>query len=104
MSGVGANDSCTVGIAEPYIPIVSVQTKGVNYYAAGVSFNFRGTADDTITVTGAGVVVEYTMTNGQGGKIEVHPNLTLFDPKISGTEAIVGTVVNGGWTNYFQCN
>lgn len=35
--------------------------------------------------------------------IEVHPNLALFDSKTSGTEAIVGTVVNGGWTSYFQC-
>lgn len=104
MSGVAVNDSCSVGIAEPMIPIVTIQTKGVNYYASSVSFNFRGTADDSITVMSSGVVSEYTMTNGQGGKIEVHPNLTLFDSKTSGTEAIVGTVVNGGWTNYFQCN
>jgi hypothetical protein len=104
MAGVAPNDSCTASIAEPYIPIVPVEVKGARYYPTGVNFNFRGTADDTITVTGTGVVVEYTMTNGQGSKIEVHPNLTLFDPKISGTEAIVGTVVNGGWTNFFQCN
>lgn len=104
MSGVAVNDSCTVGIAEPMIPIMLVQTKGANYYAAGVSFTFRGTDDDSISVMASGVVSEYTMTNGQGGKIEVHPNLALFDPKSSGTEAVVGTVVNGGWTNYYMCN
>lgn len=103
MTGVAVNDSCSVGIAEPMIPIISIQTKGVNYYPNGVSFSFRGSADDSITVMDSGVVSEYTMTNGQGGKIEVHPNLALFDPKTSGTEALVGTVVNGGWTNYFQC-
>ena len=104
MSGVALNDSCTVGIAEPYIPIVPVETKGVRYYAAGVNFSFRGTVDDSITVLSSGVVSEYTMTTGQGGKIEVHPNLALFGATQSGTEAVVGTVVNGDWTNYFMCN
>jgi hypothetical protein len=104
MTGVAVNDSCTVGIGEPMIPIMLVQTKGANYYAAGVSFTFRGTDDDSIMVISSGVVSEYTMTNGQGGKIEVHPNLALFDPKSSGAEAVVGTVVNGSWTNYYMCN
>ena len=104
MSGVAVNDSCTVRIAEPYIPIVPVETKGVRYYATGVNFSFRGTADDSITVTNTGVVSEYTMTNGQSGKIEVHPNLALFSATQSGTEAVVGTVVNGMWSNYFMCN
>ncbi|MDD5333442.1 MAG: IPT/TIG domain-containing protein [Rhodoferax sp.] len=103
MSGVAVNDSCVVGIPEPYIPIVSVQIKGANYYPAGVSFNFRGTSDDTITLTGTGVVVEYTMTNGQGGKIEVHPNLALFDATQFGAEAVVGSVANGMWSNFFLC-
>lgn len=103
MAGVALNDSCTASIAEPYIPIVPVETKGVRYFASGVNFNFKGTADDSITVTSAGVVSEYTMTNGQGSKIEVHPNLALFGATQSGTEAVVGSVVNGGWTNYFLC-
>jgi hypothetical protein len=83
---------------------VPVETKGVRYYATGVNFSFRGTADDSITVTNTGVVSEYTMTNGQSGKIEVHPNLALFSATQSGTEAVVGTVVNGMWSNYFICN
>lgn len=103
MAGVALNDSCTVSIPEPYIPIVLAEVKGARYYAAGINFNFRGTGDDTITVTSAGVVNEYTMTNGQGGKIEVHPNLALFGAGQSGTEAAVGSVANGGWTNYFLC-
>ncbi|TSA11429.1 MAG: hypothetical protein D4R79_09480 [Comamonadaceae bacterium] len=104
ISGVAVNDSCTVRIAEPYIPIVPVETKGVRYYATGVNFSFKGTADDSITVTSSGVVSEYTMSNGQGGKIEVHPNLALFGATQSGTEAVVGTVLNGMWTSYFMCS
>lgn len=38
-----------------------------------------------------------------GAAIALHLYQALFDSKTSGTEAIVGTVVNGGWTNYFQC-
>lgn len=103
MAGVAVNDNCSVGIGEPMIPIISIQTKGVNYYPNGVSFTFRGTADDSITVMDSGAVSEYTMTNGQGGKIEVHPNLALFDATQTGSEAVVGTVVNQMWTDYFQC-
>lgn len=99
MAGVAVNDSCTVSIAEPYIPIVLVEAKGARYYATGINFNFNGTADDTISVTSGGVVSQYTMTNGQGGKIEVHPNLALFNAG-SGTEAVVGDV---SFANNFIC-
>ena len=44
------------------------------------------------------------MSNGQSSKIEVHPNLALFGATQSGTEAVVGTVVNGTWSSYFMCN
>lgn len=104
MAGVAVNDSCTVDIAEPFIPLVRVETSGVRYYALGINFNFNGTANDSISVTSGGVVSQYTMTNGQGGKIEVHPNLALFGGGQSGTEAVVGSVDNSGiWTNFFIC-
>jgi hypothetical protein len=55
-------------------------------------------------VTSGGVVSQYTMTNGQGGKIEVHPNLALSGGGQSGTEAVVGSVDNSGvWANFFIC-
>lgn len=104
MAGIAVNDSCTVNIAEPFIPLVRVETSGVRYYAQGINFNFNGTANDSISVTSGGVVSQYTMTNGQGGKIEVHPNLALFGGGQSGTEAVVGSVDNSGiWTNFFIC-
>lgn len=104
MAGVAVNDSCTVSIAEPYIPIVQAEVRGARYYATGVNFNFNGTANDTISVTSGGVVSQYTMTNGQGGKIEVHPNLALSGGGQSGTEAVVGSVDNSGvWANFFIC-
>ena len=99
MAGVAVGDSCSVGIAEPYIPIVPVEAKGVRYYAAGVNFNFNGTADDAIVVTSGGVVLQYTMTDKVGDLIEVHPNLLLFGAT-AGTEAIVGKV---GFANNFIC-
>lgn len=104
MANVALNDTCTVSIWEPFIPLVGVQTNGARYYASGIEFNFKGTANDTISVTSGGVVSQYTMTNGQGGKIEVHPNLALFGGGQSGTEAVVGSVDNGGvWANFFIC-
>jgi len=103
MAGATANDSCTVNIQEPYIPVVNVQTNGARYFASGVDFGFRGTETDTISITSGGVVFEYTMTNGQGGKIEVHPNNGLFGTGITGTEAKVWSDVVGAWTNYFTC-
>lgn len=99
MAGVAVGDSCTVGIGEPYIPLVPVQTKGVNYYAKGTNFNFNGTANDGIIVTSGGVVMQYSMTDGKGDIIEVSPNLLLFGAA-AGTEAIVGTI---GFANSFLC-
>lgn len=98
-----SSDNCTVVINEPYLPILEVARNGSAAFPSA-SFTFRGTDNDTITVTGGGVVSEYTMTDGAGHKIEVHPNLTLFNATSSGSEAVVGSVDGSGmWSSYFIC-
>jgi fibronectin type 3 domain-containing protein len=102
MSGAVQGNSCTIGVAEPVIPIVLVQSNGLNFYASGANFlfGFKGTADDSITVTDTGVVSEYTMTNASGNKIEIHPNLALFGTG-SGAEAALSSDTQS--SNYLLC-
>jgi len=105
MAGVAVNDACRVDFLEPIIPLVAVQIKSVSYLPSGTTnnFDFRGTANDTISITGTGVVFEYTMTTATSKKIEVHPNLELFNSP-AGTEAVMGDIDGSGmWTNYFFC-
>ncbi len=105
INGVAVGDACRVAIAEPFIPIVSVEVRGAAWSGLGaLSFNFNGSEQDTISVDRYGIVSEYTMTSANGTlQIEMHPNLHLFDPKTSGSEGVVGTITSGSFTGYFIC-
>ena len=105
INGVAVGDACRVTIAEPFIPILSVELRGAAWAGLGAqTFNFNGGAGDTITVDRYGIVSEYTMTSANGAlQVEMHPNLQLFDPKTSGSEGVVGTLSGGSFTGYFIC-
>ncbi len=101
---VAIGDSCAIGIVEPFIPALVTELKGTTYAGVvGKPFNFNGTDNDAISVNSNGRVVEYTMTNANSYKLEMHPNLALFDPKTSGTEGILGTIAGSSFTAYFGC-
>lgn len=101
---VAIGDSCAIGIVEPFIPALVTELKGVTYAGVvGKPFNFNGTVNDAISLNSNGRVVEYTMTNANGYKLEMHPNLTLFDPNTSGSEGILGSISGTSFTAYFGC-
>jgi len=101
LTDVTVGNSCKVAIAEPFIPIVLVEVRGTDWATvAGKPFSFNGSVDDTVSVDKDGLVFEYTMTNSANYKLEMHPNLTLFDPKTSGSEGVVGSPGNA---SYFIC-
>ena len=101
LTDVAVGNTCKVAIAEPFIPIVEVEVRAAIWATvSGKPFNFNGTVDDTVSVDKDGLVFEYTMTNSASYKIEMHPNLTLFDPKTTGSEGVVGSPGNA---SYFIC-
>ena len=101
LTDVAVGNSCKVAIAEPFIPIVLVEVRGADWATvAGKRFSFNGSSDDTVSVDKDGLVFEYTMTNSDNYKLEMHPNVTLFDPKTSGSEGVVGSPGNA---SYFIC-
>lgn len=97
---VSINDRCTIFIAEPFIPYIETFVRGAAYAPVNAqTFTFRGGTNDTISITSDGRVSEYTMTSTNNFKIEVHPNLALFDAATSGTEGIL-SMIGGG---YYLC-
>ncbi len=106
IADVAVGDACKVAIAEPFIPIAMTEVRGAAWSGAvGAAFSFYGSVDDTISVNKSGLVFEYTMTSKNGKlKLEMHPNLSLFDASLSGSEGNVEVLsAPGQISGYFIC-
>jgi hypothetical protein len=96
LTGVATGNSCKVGIAEPYIPIIAIRTSGSENAQAGSLFGLKGTASDAIYVSARGVVLQYTMTDGTGNQLSVQ-----FDTTTGLSTASLGNFGSGG--KNFSC-